>query len=830
MTSIQPLHYHLHLEPDLKSFLFQGRAEITFEASEPVNDIRLNALELAIWDCAVKQDDRWETCAFRYDPKQETITVVLPAETDGGIQLRIDYSGRINDKMAGFYRSAYQVEGQQRHIAISQFEESDARRAFPCMDHPLYKATYDIEMIVADGLKALSNESVQSEIDLGDGRRRVCFAQTPLMSTYLVFIGVGEFETLGDKQDRRVAGLGIPGSKPQLALGVEFGRKALQYCEEYTAIAYPLSKLDLIAVPDFAFGAMENWGAVTFRENLLLYDSAKTSKAGMQRICEVIAHEIVHQWFGNLVSPSDWKYLWLNESFATYFGYGIVDHFYPDWGTWDQFLLGQTETALQRDGLNETFPIEIPGGEHVIINTSTAPIIYSKGGSLLRQIEGYIGADNFRKGLQRYLSSHAYQCATSRDLWEAFTEAAEMPVTDMVRQWVEQPGFPLVTVRCEGRRLYLSQQRFTYLANTSEAIWPIPVVLDLYDANGKPRREVVLLSERESHYDFGYPFRAYKLNAGQTGFYRCRYSASDVKSLGPMAAEKTLPAEDRWGLQNDTFALVRCGQIHLDAYLELLSFYHDEDAYLPLSSIDANLFLAYLILTGEVKERLAQTGCRFASNTLERIGYEPSSDEPQTVAMLREQMLWHAAVYGDADIRQFGADQFDRLMQGQRLHPDLVKSSMQVGALVRTGTALNWLCRQLETSDNEHTRLNILGALGCFDDPDLILKAARYTLDNVPDRNRFIPIVAMSANPAATTLIWKWYRDHLAELESFHPLLYERVIAAVVPGGGMADPEAVRSFFGSYQKKKPAAADAIRLSLERLEINLIMRGSSIKTG
>jgi len=828
MTAIQPLHYHLRLEPDLKNFLFQGRIEIQLEAKEPVDHIRLNALELAIWNCAVEQGDRWEPCAFQYDPKTETMKVLLPAETRGGINLRINYSGCINDKMAGFYRSGYQIEGQQRYIAVSQFEESDARRAFPCMDHPQYKATYDIEMIVQDDLKTLSNESMYRETDLGDGRKRVRFARTPKMSSYLVFLGVGEFESRKDKEDQRVAGLAIRGRGTQLALGVAFGRKALQYCEEYTGIAYPLSKLDLIAVPDFAFGAMENWGAVTFRENLLLFDPDKTSKAGMQRICEVIAHEIVHQWFGNLVTPADWKFLWLNESFATYFGYGIVDHFYPDWGTWDQFLLGQTETALQRDSLNQTFPIEIPAGEHVIINTSTAPIIYSKGGSLLRQIEGYIGPENFRKGLQRYLQTHSYECASSNDLWDAFTDAADLPVTDMVRAWVGQPGFPLVTARREDRRLILSQQRFSYLPNRSEATWPIPVVLDLYDDGGTARREIVLLSNRESQFDFDFPFREYKLNAGQSGFYRCQYSPGDLDALGAMVTKKILSAADRWGIQNDAFALVRSGQLHLDAYLAFLSYYQEEDAFLPLSSIDANLFGAYLVLAGDASERLAEIGCRFASNTLRRIGFEPSANESQTVAMLREQLLWHAAVYGDADIRQFSSDQFTRLMRGQRLHPDLARSSMQVGARVQGETALKWFIKELNSSEDEHTRLNVLAAIGCFDDPDLTLKAARYTLDEVPDRNRFIPIVAMCANPSAITRMWKWYQDHLQELENFHPLLYERVIAAVVPTGGLADPVAVNAFFEIYQKQKPAAADVIRLSLERLQINLQMRKALIR--
>jgi tricorn protease interacting factor F2/3 len=233
------------------------------------------------------------------------------------------------------------------------------------------------------------------------------------MSTYLVFFGVGEFEFTHDEKDDRVRVATLPGMQAFAHFGADLGRKSLEFSESYYGIAYPLPKMDLIAIPDFAFGAMENWGAITFRENLLLHYPDVTSKSGEERIFEVIAHEIAHQWFGNLVTPSDWKYLWLNESFATFFGFGVVDHYCPDWDTWQQFLYSMTGPALTRDALHETFAIEIPGGEHVVINSSTAPIIYNKGGSILRQIRGYIGEDSFKQGLQHYLKTYEYDCAAS---------------------------------------------------------------------------------------------------------------------------------------------------------------------------------------------------------------------------------------------------------------------------------------------------------------------------------------------------------------------------------------------------------------------------------
>ena len=824
MKPVYPLNYRLHLKPDLTNFKFDGKCAYHFEAPDPVDEVALNILEIAIWECRVRQSSQLVNCAFKVIPEKEEVRIVLPESMSGPIKLEIVFQGRINDKMAGFYRSKYTDQDKTKYIAVTQFEESDARRAFPCMDHPARKATFDITMDIDQSLVAISNGAITKEEMLANGIKRVTFEQTPKMSTYLVFLGVGEFEFTQDKKDKRVRVATLPGMQKFARFGLEFGRKSLVYSESFYDIAYPLPKMDLIAVPDFAFGAMENWGAITFRENLLLHYPEVTSKLGEARICEVIAHEVAHQWFGNLVTPSDWRYLWLNESFATYFGYGVVDHYYPQWETWQQFLHHQTGSALARDGLHETFAIEIPGGEHVVINASTAPIIYNKGGSILRQIQGYIGEDNFKKGLQHYLKTYEYSCAASHHLWKSFETVSQQPISAMMESWIEQPGFPVVTATRRGNRLVLTQQRFTYLPNSSDQTWLVPITISLFSKNGSRRQQTALLADSEIILDIDEDTVAYKINNRQTGFYRVKYvDDQNVQELSRCVRAKLLPPEDRWGLQNDLYALVKSGQAALDDYLKFIAWYDEEDAYLPLAGIADNLFSAYLVMTEDQRQKIAALAIPRFENLLARIGYEPAAGESHPTSMLRDQLIWDAALYGSQSALDFAVNQFAELMRGNAVHPDILKSVMQVGALSGNEQVFDWLDQRLNDSQIEHERMNILTALGCFNEDKLIRKAQQYILENVPARNKFIPVVSLCENPHAVSLMWDWYVSNLEQIEQFHPMLYERVVAAIIPAAGLLRTAEVKSFFNDYLKKKEKAKDIIKLSLERLEINLRMR-------
>jgi tricorn protease interacting factor F2/3 len=824
---MRPLHYRLEIKPDLAQFRFDGQVAIDLEADHSSTKVVLNILDLAVWQCSLATDDGLKPCAFSIDPAKETLTVILPRTLSGRFRVQIDYSGRINDQLTGFYRSGYQKKGKPQHIAVTQFQESSARQAFPCMDHPRFKAIFQLTMQVPNTLQVISNTPVASDTEISRTNKQVVFEPTPVMSTYLVFFAVGEFEFYQDSVDSRVRVATLPGLEHTVDLGLSFGRKALTYCEDYYGIDYPLAKMDLIAVPDFAFGAMENWGAITFRENLLLHFPDTTSAEAVERICEVIAHEIAHQWFGNLVTPQDWKYLWLNESFATYFGFGVVAHTYPDWGTWDQFLHTQTATAMARDGLEATFPIEIPGGEHVVINSSTAPIIYNKGASMLRMIEGYIGADHYRRGVRTYLRRHAYDCAQSHDLWDAFEDAAAEPITAMVQSWISQPGYPLITVSRKDKTLSLRQQRFTYRSVQSDQIWIIPVTVSCWSADGERSVQSFMMQDAEMTVALPEPPAAFKINFGQTGFYRVHYQDEEnLAALAGLVNDGSLPYMDRWGVQNDLYALARAGQLPLKDYLTFVQHYENEDQYLPLVSIAGNLQQAYSIMTTAAKDRIASIGRSIGERALSQIGMAPVAGEPHTRSVLRNQLLWQTASWGSASAIDFAVEQFDSLRSGGRVHPDISSSIMRVGAHQSGRVALDWFKRRFAESPSEHERMNILAAIAAFGQWDLIEAALDFTLTSVPPRNQFLPVVSAAGNPVAAPRLWDWYQQHLEELEAFHPLHYERVVTGITPLAGLDRAEEVNAFFNNYIDRKPKYKDAVELALENLAINAQMRLSN----
>jgi tricorn protease interacting factor F2/3 len=823
--TIRPLGYKIHLTPYLDRFLFDGRIEILLFAETPATAVTLNVHELAIWKCRWLTATEQRTCPFALDPLSQSLTITLPEATRGEFRLGIEYMGQINDAMAGFYRSRYTKDNHQRFIAVTQFQESDARRALPCMDHPRHKAVFELEMTVPSHLSVIANTEPVKQESLPDNLKRVAFAPTPLMSTYLLFFGVGEFESAQDSEDPRLRVMHLPGLAHTTGRGLEYGRKALSYCEEYYAIPYPLSKLDLIAVPDFAFGAMENWGAITFRENLLLHFAELTSTAGAQRICEIIAHEIAHQWFGNLVTPSDWKYLWLNESFATYFAYGVAAHHYPHWNIWEQFLHDETATALVRDGLCENVAIEIPGDRPMAINVSTAPIIYNKGASILRMIEGHIGPQHYQKGVRGYLHNHRYACASSEDLWAAFESASAEPITAMMRNWIAQAGHPLVTARRRGNTLILSQKRFTYLDKPSNQTWLVPIRIRLFGADALPRSEIaLLLAEAQTAIDLPEEAVAYKLNADQTGFYRCAYDDPDnIDALGTLVADDKLFELDRWGLQNDLFAMARQGSVAFDRYLQFVEHYRDEKAYLPLVGIADHLYQAMLVAPPAMRPTIAETGRRLSERFMERVGYQPVAGEPQITALLRDQLLWQAIVWRSAQAAEFATGQFRQLVGGVAVHPDIARAVMQAGAFTQGAAALDWLRGRFESSPSEHERINILMALAAFQEWAPAEEALAFVLEKVPPRNRYMPIVAAAHNPFLQERIWDWYQDKRDILEAFHPLLYERLITGVWPMAGLERAEEVTRFGRHYLKERPDMGDAVRLALENLLIHRRMR-------
>ena len=819
MNDIYPVHYKILVEPDLESFTFKGTTEIEIKAENKINQIVLNANDLAFWSYKVKYEGGYVDCSFSVDPKAQEVAISLP-DMMGTIELKIDYVGNINNLMAGFYRSKYEVEGKEKYVAVTQFEETDARRAFPCFDHPSKKATFDIEFVIDEHLEGIANTPIVEEKSLGNGKKLVRFERTPKMCTYLLFFGVGEFEFTEDASEDflfRVAT--APGRAKYGGFGLDFGRKALKFGEEYTGIKFPIGKMDLIAVPDFVFGAMENYGAVTFRENLLLVYPGVTSKAGLERIAEVIAHEIAHMWFGNLVSPADWKYVWLNEAFATLFGYAITDYYYPEWHIWDQFVSGETNVAYERDSLVETFPIELPGGEQARITAATADIIYSKAASVLRMVKGYLGDENFKKGISHFLKKFEFSFAATPDYWKALEEATGEPISEIMKSWVYQPGCPLVEVKREGNELFITQRRFTFLPHESDQIWIIPFTVILFYKNGKSKTLRTLLKDKSAKMTISKDVTAFKVNVEQSSFYRVKYEKKELEELGKLVLDKKLPSLDRFGLQSDLYALVRSIDYSIDDYLDFIdNYYEQEDEYLPLISISNNLMNAYLVFESR-RDKISSIGRKIFKQVFEKIGYEPKDEEEHLISVLRDNLLWIAFAFGDEEVAKFGLSKFQELFDGKTIHPDIMASILKIGA-ASDERAFDYFIKKLETPDTpEHEKINSLMALGCFKKKETLFKALNYTLEKVPSKNKFIPLWQISKNLVILDELWAWFLDNLEALEKFHPRHFERVIVSLIPLGGLGKETEVKDFFKNYMSKKDLAKDTIKMALELMDIN-----------
>ena len=447
---VAPKRYDLTLKPDLERFTFDGSESVDVEVKTATRRIVVHATELEIHSAVLVRDGvSREPASIEANEEEETVAFVFGETLEPGpARLAIEFTGQLNDKMHGFYRGVYHQDGEKRIMAVTQFEATDARRAFPCWDEPAQKAVFAVTLVVPEDRVAVSNMP-PSEVETGDdGLKTVRFADTPVMSTYLLAFIVGEFDYVETetKEGVTVRVYTPVGRREQGRFALDVAARTLSFFHEYFDIAYPLPKMDLLAIPDFAAGAMENWGAVTYRETAILVDPEESSAGTRQRVAIIVAHELAHQWFGNLVTMEWWTHLWLNEGFASWIEFLAVDHLFPEWDMWTQFVYSDFGRALSLDGLKSSHPIEIEVRDPKQISEIFDGISYSKGASVIRMLAAYLGADTFRSGLQRYLERHQYANATTEDLWQALAEESGKPVKQIMDTWTKQTGYPLLSV------------------------------------------------------------------------------------------------------------------------------------------------------------------------------------------------------------------------------------------------------------------------------------------------------------------------------------------------------------------------------------------------
>ena len=772
-----PRHYDLRIQPDLAARTMTGSVRIELDVLSPVPELVLNALQLEITAAALLDDPaRPQPLAVRLDAEKQTLALALPGGWPTGRHtITISYRGRIGTQAEGFFVDKYPTPSGDKLMLGTQMEPTDARRAFPCWDEPVYRATYDLTLVVPANLMAVSNMPVVRETPLAGGLKEVVFARTPGMASYLVAIYAGEFETVEGEQDGvKLRVITTEGKRATALYALESTKRILAYYNTYFGVHYPLPKLDQIAVPNaFAsFGAMENWGCITYIDTSILFDPTGSSQARREAVFGTIAHEMAHQWFGNLVTMAWWDNLWLNEGFASWMGTKCTDALNPAWQSWLRSSV-QKNAAMALDARRTTHPILQP-----ILNESQATdafdaISYLKGQSFLRMLEAYLGPDTFRDGIRRYIEQNKLSNSTTANLWAALAEASGKPVPALAADWVERPGFPIVTLTTTGsgpdRRLALAQTRFTYdHLPATPLLWKIPLTLANTVALEAP--SVLLLDGASATAPVPPGSGTVKANVGDSGYYRVLYDEPLAQAL--CRALPSLPVADQLNLLADTDALVEAGRLDEPSYLELVEQLHDCHSLPVWTQIIGSLDGIDLLQRNQPGRQafqawaVSQLAPQFA-----RLGWDPVPGESPLDGTLRGELVGALGVFGDrATIaecyRRFDAYQKDPASLSGDLRGPVI------AAVGRYATRpvydqLHAMARSALTTEDKR---RAYAAMQSAVDPVLAEETLALSLGNempTSEAGRNVSRVAFSSEQ--TALAWDFARAHLTELLAKFP-------------------------------------------------------------
>jgi puromycin-sensitive aminopeptidase len=822
-TDVRPVRYRARLAVDLAGRAFAGELRLELRLARPAAELVLHGVGLRVTRARVQSGGRTLDAAVRAVEASETLVLTLPAELPAGeAALELTWSGAFCDGLRGLY-----LAGPE--LAATQFEAADARRVFPCLDEPGFKAPWQLTVEAAADQAVLSNAPVEWVDSPGVATRVHRFAETPPLPTYLVALVVGRLEggPLGAAGEVPVRTWSVPQKVGLSAFGQEVALEVLPRLTDYFGLPYAFGKLDQVGLPDFEAGAMENAGLVTYREVALLLEPATASLAQRKRVAEVVTHELAHQWFGNLVTMTWWDDLWLNEAFATWMACLVVDRWRPDWRVWLEFGQGKA-AAMGLDALRSTHPIRAAVRTVAEATEAFDLITYEKGGAVLRMIEGYLGAEVFRDGIRRYMRRHAGGNATADDLWRALAESSGQPVLALANAWIDRPGFPLVRAALAGSALRLAQRRFFSRPGDDDpgARWPVPVVLR-YAVGGQVREQRLLLEDQGTEVRLEGPPDWLVVNGGATGVYRVAPDAAMLAGL-----RRHLPAlspAERVGLLSDEWALVRCGERPVEDWLELAAACGDEGDHAVLDELVARLSAMDHRLVAEADRPAFQAFVRdLLGGALTRLGWQPAAgegDEPRLTraALVRAVGLVarHPAAAAEA------ASRLDRFTAGERgaLEPNLQDAAVAMTA--RAGDEARFAAFQaLFARETEPAfRRRWLLALAAFEDGALAARAIDLALgEGVPLQDWASFAAGLLSNRAARQPFWARLRTGWPAVEArlaHAPMLLRRVVEAV---GSLTEPqhlEEARALFTAHPVE-PARA-AVAQTLERLAEEVALR-------
>ncbi len=788
----KPAHYQLDLAPDRTHKKFTGSVIIAGQkVGRPSQRLTFHQHGLKITAAEVTHHSKKGQRSLRVDRinshknfDEVRLHFKVPIHP-GRYQVRLTFAGDISRQMNGIYPCFFKEDGKDKELVATQFESHHAREVFPCIDEPEAKATFDLTLTSPKGEVVLANTPVRSQTLKGN-QQTTTFETTPIMSTYLLAFVYGN---LSYKESKTKSGVVVRtyATKSNVELtdfALQTAVKCLDFYEEYFNIKYPLAKCDLVALPDFSSMAMENWGLITFRDLGLVVDPKHTTLASQQIVALVVAHELTHQWFGNLVTMRWWTDLWLNEGFATWMEYLAVDHLFPDWQIWTQFIVDEQQQALKLDALEHTHPIEVAVKHPDEIRTIFDVVSYSKGASVIHMLHDYLGPESFRDGLRHYLATHSYSNTDTVDLWKSLEDISGKPVRQFMHAWTAQAGFPVIESKLNEDGLLLKQRRFFANPRHSKQpnnTWPVPLLV--HGQNGVLPESLNKHQISLKHSDD----QAIKLNTGQSGFYRTVYNATQLENLGKQIDRGHFEPLDRLGILSDLFESAKAGYSDTSDALHFLEHYRSEDDYVVWDTISASLGSLRLMMDDEsLREAMKPYTRKLVSVQLKRLGWNrrardshfdrllrpiilgmaAGADEPSVVERCQE--LFASVKHAEdiaPDLQAVGSRK--RLKRGTDIDPDLRGTVFGTAARLGDKKTFDKLLKLHNDSQSSEERTILCAAITGFRQPELVDKAlAMITSDEVRLQDVAYWIAYSFLNRHAKHLTWQWLKDNWQWLES----------------------------------------------------------------
>ena len=828
--AVRPQDYELTVFINPEEGIFSGRVQISIYVLEPITSLTLHSQDLEIGQARVEsaQDSYWINTHL--NPENTTITLDLPVEIGmGSMVLDLPFSGKINQQMKGLYLAHAKNQGTEERYAFTHFEPTDARRFFPCFDEPSFKATFRVTLTAPEHLTTLSNMPPTRETK-GKGLKTVEFGTTPMMSTYLLALAVGRLVS----KTRTIAGTHvsvwtIPKDIHLSDFAMEVTEGVLPLLNDYFDMPYPYPKLDLISVPDFAMGAMENWGAIFFRDSCLLIDKASSSTKAKRRVANVITHEIVHQWFGNLVTMAWWDDLWLNEAFATWLACKMVDQWSPQWRSWDEF---QQEKAvpLELDALDNSRPIISEVESSAEIEAMFDPLTYEKGAAVLRMFEHFLGEEVFRAGIRSYMKRFQFQSTNADDLWEELERASNQPVRTLAKDWLTQPGYPMVTVKPipnDQRAFEFQQQKFSSHGkeNKPKGKWTIPLVLHYKDSTGIHKHRHLMQKEKTQQTLPGTgPVEWIYANGDEAGFLRVGLDKTLRKNL-LSAARTSLSPSERVGFINHTWAVVFSNVSPIDDLMETLSAFKGDTTRVVVEMLSSYLeTLSDRLIELENKEMMAPFTENLFNTIWEELGWEGKTDEDDEMRLVRNSTLWTLGYVARSQglLKQIEPKLEEFHSNPSTLDPTLVDTLVRLGAKMGDEGRFTEYQSFFQKAQTPEERDRYLIALSDFPDPKLTDRLMEMTLsDTVRGQDLWRPYRYLFSNPVHQGDTWNFVKSHWKEIkEKTGPVGAHRMIQSTKALWREDWHKEVSSFFKQPANQIESAAKALDQTLEFIQLGI----------